>query len=188
MSNGDKDTGKALIIGGVAGGIAALVNRLLAPKPALAAEERWGDLLESQAAIILLLEQLLAATGVAPPGVEITVKTPWVAKDPEQIYSNAIREIGTFFSDTMVNLTEGKRLAVIVQSSLNQACNVQLIGNYVDDMNRATTVGAVWPCPANGNISIRLAWDDYLPFIGVRATIAVAPTAGVLNMWAVVQS
>ena len=187
MSDSKDDGSKSLLIGVAAGGSAALIARLLAPKPALAAEGRWGDLLASQAAIIDLLERLIAAMGGVPPGVDVTIKTPWIAKDPEQIYSNAIRSIGTFLSDIMVNYTEGKRLVFVVQSSLNQACNIQLIGNYVDDTNRAVNIDGVLPCPANTSISIGLAWDDWMPFIGVRITTAVAPTAGILNIWAVIQ-
>ena len=179
----DKDRGGALIIGG---GLGALVATLLARRPVEAAppEAKWDYLIELQEAQVRLLEQLLVAFGIAP---ELKVSTRWVAKDPEQIFSQDIRVVGTFFSDKMVDWTEGKRLAVIIQSSLDQACNTQLIGNYVDDMNRATTVGAVWPCPANSNISIRPAWDDWMPFIGVRITTAIAPAAGILNIWAVIQ-
>jgi len=43
------------------------------------------------------------------------------------------------------------------------------------------------PLAANGNLSVGPAWDDWAPFIGVRITVAVAPTAGILNIWAVVQ-
>lgn len=189
MSNGDDKAGKLLLTAGLAGGTAALVAKLLTPKPVEAAplEERWDDLLTSQAAIILLLEQLIAATGVAPPGVEVTVQTPWVAKDPEQIYSYAIRTVGTFYSDKMVDWVKGKRLLIKVESSLNQACQIQLIGNFVDDMNLASDINGPINVAADENHSIGLAWDDWHPFIGVRITTAVAPTAGILNIWAVIQ-
>ncbi|MBA7675476.1 hypothetical protein ES703_83711 [subsurface metagenome] len=122
------------------------------------------------------------------------VSTPWVAKEPEEIYSYAIRTISTFSSHKMVDWTEGKRLVIKVESSLNQACLIQLTGNYVDDMNLATDINGPLPCPANSNISvglafdsIGLAWDDWHPFIGVRITTAIAPTTGILNIWAVIQ-
>ena len=179
MDNNKDGKGAALIIGG---GVGAIIATLLSRKPAEAAspEAKWDYLIE-------LIQQILTAIGAAPPGIDVTVKTPWVAKDPEQIYDNAIRSIGTFLSDIMVNFTEGKRLLFVVQSSLNQACNIQLIGNYVDDTNRAVNINGVLPCPANTSISIGLAWDDWHPFIGVRITTAVAPTAGILNIWAVIQ-
>jgi len=191
------ESSRGIVVGGLGGAaLGALFTALLLGKPAEAAPPQvtldyiiqlLEQLAQGNVAIVTLLEQVVAAMGVAPPGIEVTVKTPWIAKDPEQIYSNTIRAIGTFFSDTMVDWTKGKRLAVVVQSSLDQPCNTQLIGNYVDDMNRATTVGAVWPCPANSNISIRPAWDDWMPFIGVRITTAIAPAAGILNIWAVIQ-
>ncbi|MBA7715448.1 hypothetical protein ES703_124494 [subsurface metagenome] len=145
-----------------------------------------AEVADGNAQLIALLQQWLAAQGVEP-GVEVTVLTPWKAKDPEQIYSNDIRSVGTFLSNTMVNWTEGKRILLKVESSLNQACNIQVIGNFVDDMNLATNINAALPCPANSNISVGLAWDDWHPFIGVRITTAIAPTAGILNIWAVTQ-
>ncbi|MBA7468595.1 hypothetical protein ES707_03846 [subsurface metagenome] len=200
----DRATGTAVVIGGVGGTILGVaIGALLAAKPAEAAppEEKLNYLIEclttlipvlaevadSNAQLIALLQQWLAAQGVAPPGVEVTVKTPWVAKEPEEIFSRAILSAGTFYSDKMVNWTEGKRLAIKVESSLNQAVNVQLIANTTDSKNLATDIGPVLPCTANGNISVGLAWDDWHPYIGVRITVAVAPTAGILTVWAVVQ-
>jgi len=186
MSNGHKDdAGKSLIVGGFAGGIAALVNRLLAGKPAEAAEDRWDDLLQSQAAIILLLEELKEA--IAGLSIAVSVQTPWVAKDPEQIYSQDIRVIGTFFSDMMVDWTKGKRLVIKVESSLDQTCQIYSIGNYVDDMNLASDINGPINVAAGENHSVGLAWDDWHPFIGVRITTAIAPAAGILNIWAVIQ-
>lgn len=60
-------------------------------------------------------------------------------------------------------------------------CYINTTGIQVD-----TNIAAL-PCTANGNISVGLAWDDWQPYIGVRVTAAVAPTAGLLSVWAVVQ-
>ncbi|MBA7701225.1 hypothetical protein ES703_109958 [subsurface metagenome] len=73
------------------------------------------------------------------------------------------------------------------ESSLNQAVNLQVIGNIVDDKERATDINGALPLAANGNLSVGPAWDDWTPFIGVRITVAVAPTAGILTISAVVQ-
>ncbi|GAH35507.1 unnamed protein product, partial [marine sediment metagenome] len=147
-----------------------------------------AEVSERQAALIELLEQWLAAQGVPGiPGVEVTVSTPWVAKDPEQIFSYAIRAAGTFYSDKMADWTKGKRILFKVESSLNQAVNIQLIGNVQDSKELATDINGVLPCPANGNISVGLAWDDWHPYVGVKITVATAPTAGILNVWAVIQ-
>ncbi|GAJ17033.1 unnamed protein product, partial [marine sediment metagenome] len=46
---------------------------------------------EGQATLIELLEQWLAAQGIAlpdgiaPPAVEVIVRAPWVAREPEEI-------------------------------------------------------------------------------------------------------
>lgn len=194
----EKDTGRGLVVGGMGGTLfGALIATLLAAKPAEAAppDEKLDFLIECQttlvqasARMIELLEQLVAAGIPGVPGVEVIVKAPWVAKTPEQIYSHDIRVVGTFRSDVMVDWTEGKRLIIMVQSSLNQACQIQLVGNFVDDMNLASDINAPIDIPANENHSVGLAWDDYHPFIGVRiTTIAPAPTAGILNIWAVIQ-
>ncbi len=113
--------------------------------------------------------------------------TPWVTKEPEEIYRYAIRTPGTFHSNKMVNWTEGKRILFKVESSLNWAVNIQLIGNITDDMNLATDIGLALPCAANGNISVGPAWDDWHPYVGVKIDVGADPTAGILTISAVVQ-
>jgi len=198
-----RSTAPAIVAGGVGGAILGIIATLLMTKPAKAAplDEKLDYLIECltalipvlaevaerQASLIELFEQWLAAQGVAPPGVEVTVKTPWVAKEPEEIFSQAILTTGTFYSDKMVDWTKGKRILFKVESTLNQVVQIQLIGNAVDNMNLATDINAPQACPANGNISIGPAWGDWCPYIGVRITVAVAPTAGILTISAVIQ-
>ncbi|GAI15274.1 unnamed protein product, partial [marine sediment metagenome] len=145
-----------------------------------------AEVTERQASLIELLEQWLAAQGIEP-GVKVSVSTLWVAKEPEEIFSQAILTTGTFYSDKMVDWTKGKRILFKVESTLNQDVEIQLIGNYVDDMNLAVDVNAAIACPANSNISIGPAWDDWHPYVGVKITVAVAPTAGILTILAVIQ-
>ena len=205
MTEEHRGVGTGLVVGGMGGAaLAAAFAILLAARPAAAAptDEKLDYLIEilitlvpvlaevseRQATLIELFEQWLAAQGIAPPeGVEVTVKTQWVAKEPEQIFSSAIRSAGTFYTDRMVNWTKGKRILFKVESSLNQAVNIQLIGNIVDNMNLATDINGALPLAANGNLSVGPAWDDWTPFIGIRITAAVAPTAGILTISAVVQ-
>lgn len=121
--------------------------------------------------------------------LEIIVTTPWVAKEPEEIYKKAIRTAGTFYSDKMVNWTKGKRLLLKIDSSLNQAIQIQAIGNINNVKEGAVDINGVLPCSANSNISVGPAWDDWHPYVGVKITVAVGavPTGGILNIWAVVQ-
>ena len=114
------------------------------------------------------------------------VPTPWIAKAAEQLYSEGIRTADTFYS-TMVNWSTGKRLIIKVVSSLDQAVQIQIIGNNVDSRLLATDIEGPLPCVAGGNISVGLAWDDWHPYIGVQITTAVAPTAGTLTVTATVQ-
>lgn len=188
------DSRAGLLIGGLGGtALGIAIATLFAGRPAEAAppEQKWNyliqlleQLLEMNAAIGALLQKIAVAQG-AP--VEVTVSTPWVAKEPEQIFDQPIRSVGTFDSDKMVDWTEGKRLLFKVESSLDQAVVIQLIGNTTGSFLLPTNVGPPLPCVANGNISVGPAWDDWHPFIGVRITTAVAPTVGMLKIWAVIQ-
>ncbi|MBA7555810.1 hypothetical protein ES705_48497 [subsurface metagenome] len=199
----EKETSGPALIAGLGGGLlGATITALLMAKPAAAAppEDKLDYILECLTLLVpalaevaesniqlnASLQQWLAAQGVEP-GIEVSIKTAWKAKEPEEIYSESIRSVGTFDSYVMVPWIEGKRILLKVESSLDQAVNVQVLGNHVDNFNTAVNINAVVPCAANTNISTGLAWDDWHPFIGVRLTTAIAPTAGILSIWAVVQ-
>jgi len=197
-----------LVVGAIGGGaLAAVIATLLAARPARAAptDEKLdylievlttlvpvlAELSERQATLASLLEQWLATQGVpgvpGVPGIEVTVSTPWVAKEPQLIFQQAIRAAGNFQSDDLVDYRNAKRVVFKVESSLNQACIVQLVGNITKSFSLATNINGAFPCPANGNITIGLAWDDWQPFIGVQITVAVAPVTGMLTIWQVMQ-
>ena len=201
-------TAQGIVIGGVGGTVlGALLTTLLAAKPAEAAppEDKLNYLIECLTALVQvlaevaesntvltgLLGQWLAAQGVpgvpGVPGVELTVKTEWVAKEPEVIFAGAITSADTFDANRMINWTRGKRLIIKVESSLDQAVQIQVVGNITDSYNLATDISTPLPCAAHSNISVGPAWDDWHPFIGVRITTAVAPTAGILKIDAVIQ-
>ena len=185
--NGDKGDKaiKFIATAGLSAGVGALVVSLFQKRPVAAApdEEKWDYLFELQQTIIQLLGQLIDAH----KDLEVSVSTLWVAKTPEHIFDQAIRNIGIFESDKMIDYSNSKRLLIKVESSLDQACNIQVVGDFVNSFQNATNIGAAWPCVANSNISIGLAWDDWHPYIGVRITTAVAPIAGKLDIWTVLQ-
>ncbi|MBA7556912.1 hypothetical protein ES705_49637 [subsurface metagenome] len=217
----DKEQGKTaqgMVIGGVGGTLLGALAATIAALLAKAAEAKelppdeklnylidcltalipvLAQVAESNAQLLALLQQWLAAQGVAPPaegvppaeGIEVTVKTAWVAKEPEEIYRFVIRTTGTFYSSKMVDWTRGKRLLVKVESSLDKEVQIQLIGNIVDDMELATDIDTPKACPANDNISIGPAWDDWCPYIGVKIVVdaALVPTKGLLTISAVSQ-
>jgi len=189
-----------LISGFGAGAFTGVVVSLLMSKPAEAAPpennlkyliQLLETVVQGNAIIIEWLTKINAAQGVpgepGVPGIEITVLTPWKAKEPEEIFSQAIRSAGTFFSDRMVNWTEGKRLFLKAESSLDQAVQLQAIGNVDDTRNLATNIGPPAVCPANGNASIGMAWGDWQPYIGIQITAALAPTVGMLTIRTVIQ-
>ena len=186
-----------LLAGALGGGAMGVVAGLLMSKPAAAAApelkleyliELLEALVQGNAIVIEWLAKINAAQGVpGEPGVEITVLTPWKAREPETIFEQAIRSAGTFFSDRMVNWTEGKRLLLKAESSLDQAMQLQAIGNVDNTRNQATNIGPPVVCPANGNASIGMAWGDWQPYIGVQITAAIAPTVGILTLRAVIQ-
>jgi len=192
-----------LISGFLGGGLMGVAAGLLMSKPAAAAPpelkldyliELLEALVQGNAIIIEWLAKINAAQGVpgepgepGEPGVEITVITPWKAREPETIFNQAIRSAGAFFSDRMVNWTEGKRLLLKTESSLDQAVQLQAFGNVDDTRNLATNIGGPVVCPANGNASIGMAWGDWQPYIGMQITAALAPTVGMLTIRAVIQ-
>lgn len=181
-----------LILGGALG---AAFMYLLQGRPAEAAEP--GDKLDYIATLlehlnateILILDAVKGITpgGGVPGGVEVTVLTPWVAKEPELIFQQAIRSVGTFDANTMVDFTHGKRMVIKVESSLNQPIIIQPVGNQTNSYQLATNINGPLPCIANGNITIGFAWDDWLPYVGIRITVGAAPTAGIISIWAVIQ-
>jgi len=195
-----------LIAGALGGGAMGVIAGLLMSKPAAAAApelkldyliELLEALVQGNAAIIEWLTKIHAAQGVpgvpevpgepGEPVIEITVLTPWKAREPEIIFNQPIRSAGTFFTDRMVNWTEGKRLLLKVESSLDQAVQLQPIGNVDDTRMLATNVGPPAVGPANGNTSIGMAWGDWQPYIGIQITAALAPTVGILTIRAVIQ-
>jgi len=184
-----------LISGALAGGFMGVAAGLLMSRPAKAAPpelkldyliELMEALVAGNAAIIEWLQKIHAAQG-GEPGIELTVLTPWKAKEPETIFEQAIRSAGTFFSDRMVNWTEGKRLLLKAESSLDQAVQLQPFGNIDDTRMLATNIGPPVVCPANGNASIGLAWGDWIPYVGMQITTAIAPAAGLLTIRYVIQ-
>jgi len=191
--------GAGLVVGAIGGtALGVALASLLAARPAEAAppEDKLNYLIELLTAVVPVLAEVAESNAslaaaiqqwLAAQGIEPGVGVQWAARDPEQIYSHAIRAPGTFYSDKMVDWTRGKRILFKVESTLNQAAQIQLIGNKDDNKDLATDVGAALPCAANGNISVGPAWDDWHPFMGVRITVAVAPTAGILNIWQVLQ-
>jgi hypothetical protein len=182
--------GELIVIGGLSAIAATALTLLFTHRPAAGAPEEdqikyLTGLLEQIAKGNVSIIALLEAIKDAPLKVEVS--TPWVARDPEQIFDRAIRAAETVDADKMVNYTESKRLLFKVESSLDQAAQIQLVGNTSDSYTLATNIDGPLPCVANGNISVGLAWDDWHPFVGVRVTTAVAPTTGMLKIWAVIQ-
>lgn len=189
-----------------------MVTKIYPPPPVttprLAPWEHVELLCEKLDRLIALLEAWAPAPPPAPPAewpgwepvitklneikvqlgeLEIKVTTPWVAKEPEEIFRRAIRTTGTFYSDKMVNWKEGKRLLLKVDSSLNQSVDIQPIGNIRDATDGAVDINASLPCAAGGKITVGLAWDDWHPFVGCEITVATAPTKGELKIDGVVQ-
>jgi len=127
----------------------------------------------------------LPAPPVTPAPVEVT--TPWKAKDIEEIYRESIRTAGTFYSPRMVDWTKGKRLILKIHSTLNQSIQVTAVGNIRDNRTGVVEIGPSLPCAAANDITIGLAWDDWMPYVGVKIDVSTAPTTGVLEVEAVVQ-
>jgi len=197
----DEDNGgkgaQLFVVAGAASVVGGMLGALFASRPAKAAAETdkleyIASLLEtlnkSEADVLAAIKALGEISGGVTPGViGVTVSTPWVAKEPVLIFQQAIRSAGTFTSDDLVDFRNGKRLAFKVESSLDQNVIIQLVANTTKTFNLATNLDGPFPCPANGNIHIGLAWDDWLSFVGVQITLGAAPISGMLSIWQVMQ-
>jgi len=186
----------ALLAGGLGGtALGVVIGSLLAARPAEAAtpEEKLDYLIEVLTALVpvlaevaesqrTLIEAIRAWLGIEP-GIEVIVSTPWVAKAPVEIFNRAVRETAvTLDCDRMADWTRGKRLLFKVESSLDQAVQIQLVGNIEDSMALAININAVHAVAPNGNISVGPAWDDWHPFVGARIIVGAAPTTGRLKV------
>ena len=192
MERRGSDTGKALVVGGLGTAVGLSIAALLARRPPDLApiEEKLDYLIELEEALVqiegqevTLLEKILAKE----IEVALSVLTPWVAKEPEKIFEQDIRAIGTFYSQKMVDFRNAKRIVFKVDSTLDENVNVQVIGNIYNDKDRATDLNGIWPCLANCSISIGPAWGDWHPYVGIKIITTVAPEKGTLQVWAVIQ-
>ncbi len=193
MSN-DKGKDMALLVtGGVLG---TGLGLLLQARPVKAAtpDEKLDyiatlleELLKTEADVLAAIKSLSLGGVPGTTEVAVAVTTPWTAKEPAIIFQQALRSAGVFFSDDLVDYRNCKRLAFKVESTLNQPVIIQLMSNFDKSWQLAVPMAAPFPCPANGNIDIGLAWDDWRPFVGVQITVGVAPISGILKIRQVLQ-
>ncbi len=199
MSNGQgKDVallGAGVALGVVGGGLAALfATRPVEAAPDTTKLEYIATLLETlnrtEADVLAAIKSLSLGGVPGVPGtaeVTVAVTTPWTAKEPAIIFQQALRSAGVFFSDDLVDYRNSKRLAFKVESTLDQPVIIQLMGNFDKSWQLAIPMDGPFPCPANGNIDIGLAWDDWRPFVGVRITVGAPPLSGMLTIRQVLQ-
>ena len=165
--------------------------------PRLAPWEHVEELIQRLDRLIDILEGAAPAPPPPPPEWpgwepiiskldEVIALLQWKATTPEELFNIPIRSTDTLFSE-MTNWQRGKRLVFKIESTLNQAVTIQLLGNTKDTLNRATEIGPALPVTAKGNISIGPAWDDWQPYVGAKITVAVAPTTGTLTISSVIQ-
>ncbi len=145
------------------------------------------DILSGLSGIQTILNDISDKIGVGGGVLPSSILTPWVATEPIQIFEQAIRNAGTFFTSQRVDFRNGKKIALRAENTLDQPVTLQAIGNFTDSEIGATNINGPVPCVAGGNASIGLAWDDWQPYIAVRMTVAIAPTSGFLRIWSVMQ-
>ncbi len=184
--------GGTVAVAGVAAFAGGLIAGLIQGRPAQAASdiERLDYLTKLLEAIgttdEAILKAILGMSATGAGGLS-SVETPWMAQEPITIFDQVIDAVGVFECDAMVDFRQGKRLIMKAESSLNQNINIQMIGNIDDSKETADDINGPIPLAANGSVSIGLAWDDWMPFIGCRIPVTVAPTAGRLTIRIVVQ-
>ena len=185
-----------------------VMERKINPPPPPSTPERapWEDMALLIDRLGRLIELFEAWAGIAPgapgvpgvPGVPgppgapavpapVEVTAPWGAKDIEKIFKESITAAGTFYSPRMVDWSKGKRLVLRVHSTLNQSAQITAVGNIRNSPTGIVEIEPTVPCDANGDITIGLAWDDWMPYIGCKIVVSTAPTSGELEVEAVVQ-
>ncbi len=96
------------------------------------------------------------------------------------------RSTDTLYLTAMYDARWTHRLFLIVDSQLNQACDIQVIGaetHSPDAPGNHFTIGATRTVPARSKISIPINLDDnYHHFFGVTIKAAVAPTSGTVAL------
>jgi len=110
----------------------------------------------------------------------------WQAGPILPLYYEKINTTGTFSSE-MMNWKEGKRLMIKVTSTLDQDATIQVLGNIENSVIGSVNINAGLNCAANSAITVGMAWDDWHPYIGCQATLATAPTKGMIKVQALVQ-
>lgn len=111
------------------------------------------------------------------------------AMAPELLY-NAMPGASPVYS-SLSDWRGAKRIVFHITSTLDKACSVQIIGNINNATASATDINGAIPL-AIGNVTTQyatagLAWDDWVPFTGLRITCPVLPAAGAVTIWAVRQ-
>jgi hypothetical protein len=189
----DNSRGGTAAVAGVAAFAGGLIAGLIQGRPGESADEKTrldyiAKLLEAIGTAdeaILKALQTLSLPGVA--GLT-SILTPWVAQDPISIFDQMVNAVGNFDSDQMVDFRNGKRLVLIAESSLDQNISIQMIGNIDDSKETAVDISGPKALIAGGSIAIAVAWDDWMPYIGCRVLVPVAPTAGRLTIRVVTQN
>lgn len=106
--------------------------------------------------------------------------------EPVELYKESPRVAGTV-KTMLMNWTRGKRLAIRIHSTLDQAVTCQVIGGLHNTPNdpRLKSIGGSFTCAAEDDAYATIVEVDWLPFIGVTLTLDSAPTAGDLKIEAV---
>ena len=115
------------------------------------------------------------------------VKTKWEATEPEQIFNQAILAAGTYYSDKMVDARQQKRIYFLVQNTLNQDVQCQVIGNITETKDGATDIGPAKVCSAGDNISLGPSWDQWCPFIRLKMVLSTTPASSMRTVTVVRQ-
>jgi hypothetical protein len=173
------------------------------PGPSTPKEAPWTDissLLKRQDTIItqqasLIAQQtemiayLRAISGLSPGGTEITVPgyTP-EAPDPTLLVQYPYTGLAPgMFTTDYVNFKKGWRLAIHIESTLNQAVTLQPIGNIFNSSLKASTIGIATVLLAGLNTTFTFGWNQWQSYIWVNSTIFVQPTVGTLTFWYTIQ-
>lgn len=79
---------------------------------------------------------------------------------------------------TLVDAT--KHIALTLNNGLDQTVRIEIIGNYNSNPSGAFILKSMM-CDAGDKVSYGFSTQEWMPFLGVRATPTATPTSGAVN-------
>jgi len=99
----------------------------------------------------------------------------------DQVMSLAIRDVNPHYSDA-VDALKAEKGVFLIKNGLDKNVSVQVEGSYTPDFIDSWDVST--PVTVNlGTNGVKILPVDYYPYLRIKVTAALVPTAGTLSAW-----